>query len=310
MIYTLTINPSIDHVIKLDEIKMGTVNTISSENIFTGGKGINVSRILNRLNIENIALGFISGFTGNFIKNFLENSGIKTNFINLPEGFSRINTKIKTENCETEINGLGPKISEFEIEKLHNQIKVLSQNDILIIAGSLPPSLPDNFYEQIIQLTNAKNLKFIIDSRKNLLTKVLKFNPFLIKPNKEELREIFNEEINTENEIINFGNKLRESGARNVLVSLGKEGSILITESGEIYKSNVPKGILKNSVGAGDSMLAGFVAGYLKTQSFEKSLQLATACGSATAFSEDLAEISLINELYNQIKIVKIGEVK
>ena len=245
MIYTLTLNPSIDYVIKLDQIQMGKVNTVSSENIYTGGKGINVSRILNRLDIENIALGFISGFTGNFIENFLENSGIKTNFISLPDGYSRINTKIKTKDYETEINGLGPNISESEIKKLHTQIENLCPNDILIIAGSIPPSLPDNFYEKIIDLVSFKNIKLIIDSRKNLLTKVLKFNPFLIKPNREELCEIFNTEIKTENEIINFGNRLKDQGATNVLISLGKDGSILITESGEIYKSDVPNGILK-----------------------------------------------------------------
>lgn len=309
MIYTVTLNPSIDHVIEMDELQEGVVNKVIIENFYAGGKGINVSKILNEHDIKSIALGFISGFTGEFIKNNLDECGITNNFINISNGYSRINMKIKTNKTnknETEINGLGPSISYSNIRNLFNQLNQLTSNDILVLAGSIPPSLPDNFYGKIMEQLSSKNVKIVVDARNNLLTNVLKYNPFLIKPNHHEISEIFGLEIKTTDELIFYGKKLKEMGAKNVLISIGGEGSILITEFNEIYKSNVPKGTVKNSVGSGDSMVAGFIAGYLKTNNYQEALKVGSASGSATAFSSDLAKISLINELSKQIQITKL----
>ena len=306
MIYTVTLNSSIDHVIEMNELQEGIVNKVNIENFYTGGKGINVSKILKEHGVENIALGFISGFTGKFIKNNLEQCGIKNDFINVLNGYSRINMKIKTNENETEINGLGPSISSSNIKDLFNQLEKLSSNDILVLAGSIPPSLSDNFYEEIMKQLSTKNVKIIVDARNNLLLNVLKYRPFLIKPNHHEISEIFNKEIKTIDELIFHGNKLKEMGAQNVLISMGGDGAILITESNEIYRSNIPKGTLKNSVGSGDSMVGGFITGYLKTNDYKEALKLGAASGSATAYSDDLAKISFINELSNQIQITKL----
>lgn len=306
MIYTVTLNPSIDHVIEMNELQEGIVNKVNIENFYAGGKGINVSKILKEHGVENIALGFISGFTGEFIKNNLEQCGIKNNFINVLNGYSRINMKIKTNENETEINGLGPSISSSNIKDLFNQLEKLSSNDILVLAGSIPPSLSDNFYEEIMKQLSTKNVKIIVDARNNLLLNVLKYRPFLIKPNHHEISEIFKKEIKTIDELIFHGNKLKEMGAQNVLISMGGDGAILITESNEIYRSNIPKGTLKNSVGSGDSMVGGFITGYLKTNDYKEALKLGAASGSATAYSDDLAKISFINELSSQIQITKL----
>lgn len=306
MIYTVTLNPSIDHVIEMNELQEGIVNKVNIENFYAGGKGINVSKILKEHGVENIALGFISGFTGEFIKNNLEQCGIKNDFINVLNGYSRINMKIKTNENETEINGLGPSISSSNIKDLFNQFEKLSSNDILVLAGSIPPSLSDNFYEEIMKQLSTKNVKIIVDARNNLLLNVLKYRPFLIKPNHHEISEIFNKEIKTIDELIFHGNKLKEMGAQNVLISMGGDGAILITESNEIYRSNIPKGTLKNSVGSGDSMVGGFITGYLKTNDYKEALKLGAASGSATAYSDDLAKISFINELSSQIQITKL----
>lgn len=306
MIYTVTLNPSIDHVVSMNDLQEGLVNKVNIENFYAGGKGINVSKILKEHEVENIALGFISGFTGEFIKNNLEQCGIKNDFINVLNGYSRINMKIKTNENETEINGLGPSISESNIEELFSKLEKLSPSDILVLAGSIPPTLSDNFYEEIMKRLSNKNIKIIVDARNNLLLNILKYHPFLIKPNHHEISEIFNLEIKTTDELIFYGNKLKEMGAQNVLISLGGDGAILLTESNEIYRSNIPKGTLKNSVGSGDSMVGGFIAGYLKTNDYKEALKLGAASGSATAYSDDLAKISFINELSNQIQITKL----
>ena len=306
MIYTVTLNPSIDYVVSMNDLQEGLVNKVNIENFYAGGKGINVSKILKEHGVENIALGFISGFTGEFIKNNLEQCGIKNDFINVLNGYSRINMKIKTNENETEINGLGPSISSSNIKDLFNQLEKLSSNDILVLAGSIPPSLSDNFYEEIMKQLSTKNVKIIVDARNNLLLNVLKYRPFLIKPNHHEISEIFKKEIKTIDELIFHGNKLKEMGAQNVLISMGGDGAILITESNEIYRSNIPKGTLKNSVGSGDSMVGGFITGYLKTNDYKEALKLGAASGSATAYSDDLAKISFINELSSQIQITKL----
>lgn len=306
MIYTVTLNPSIDYVISLDSLKEGVVNRTSSENFYGGGKGINVSRMLKEHEVDSIALGFTSGFTGEFIKEYLNKKSISTDFININDGYSRINIKIKTNSSETEINGSGPKISQNEINLLFEKLEKLNSNDILVLAGSIHPSLPKNFYEQIMQLIKNKNIKVIVDATGNLLMNVLKYNPFLIKPNQHEICEIFNVQITSNEDLIKYGFKLRELGAENVLISLGKDGAILITEQNEVYTSNVPKGTVKNSVGSGDSMVGGFIVGYLKNSNYEDALKLGAASGSATAFSSDIAEKKLINELISQIQVTKL----
>lgn len=306
MIFTVTLNPSIDYVVTMDQLKEGSVNRVSTENLYAGGKGINVSQILNQHEVENVALGFISGFTGLFVQESLKNKGIKTDFIELKEGFSRINMKIKTKVDETEINGVGPMISQEDIGALYAQFNQLTSDDVLVLAGSIPGSLPDDFYEQIMKHLESKKVKIVVDATKNLLLNVLKYRPFLIKPNHHEIAEMFNVEITSIDELLVYGRKLKEMGAQNVLISMGGDGAILITENGEVFQSNVPKGTVKNSVGAGDSMVAGFIAGYLKSNCYEQALRLGAASGSATAFSSDVATREYIDQLVNEIKINRL----
>lgn len=302
MIYTVTLNPSIDYVIKLDELKTGKVNRTNVEYVYPGGKGINVSLILKELGYNNRALGFVSGFTGAYIKDTLRCKGLEEDFINLENGFTRINVKVKSSE-ETEINGQGPSIDDIALNKLYEKIDMLEENDILVLAGSIPKSVDSSLYENVMKRLENKNIKIIVDATKDLLMNVLKHKPFLIKPNNHELEELFNAKIKSIDEIIIYANKLKEMGARNVLVSRGKDGALLINENGEVFVSNVAKGELKNSVGAGDSMVAGFIAGYLKTNSYEEALKLGAASGGATAFSNDLASKDYIYKLINEIKV-------
>ena len=302
MIYTVTLNPSIDYVIKLEHLNTGHVNRVNSENVYPGGKGINVSRILKTLGNDNVATGFVSNFTGDFIKNSLYEQNIKSDFIQLDNGFTRINVKIKSDE-ETEINGQGPHISEEKLNELFNKLDELREDDILILAGSIPSTLNENLYEVIMDKVKESKAKVVVDATKKLLLNVLKYNPFLIKPNNHELEEIFNVRIHNEEDIITYANKLKDMGAKNVLVSRGKDGALLVTEDNKVYVSNVPKGNVINSVGAGDSMVAGFVCGYLNTNSYEEALKLGAASGSATAFSSDLAKRELIYKLIDHISI-------
>ncbi|WP_455540136.1 1-phosphofructokinase [Terrisporobacter sp.] len=307
MIYTVTLNPSIDYVINLEHLKTGCINRVKSENVYPGGKGINVSRILKNLGYDNVATGFVSNFTGDFIKNSLSEMNIKSDFIQLDNGFTRINVKIKSDE-ETEINGGGPDISDEKIEELFDKLTKLREDDILILAGSIPSTLKEDLYEKIMVHVKEQKVKVIVDATKNLLLNVLKYNPFLIKPNNHELEEIFNVKLNNQSDIITYAKKLQEMGARNVLVSMGKDGALLLTEDKEVYSSNVPKGNVINSVGAGDSMVAGFVSGYLSSNSYKEALRLGTASGSATAFSSDLATREFIDKLIKEINVE--GEIK
>jgi len=306
MIYTVTLNPAIDYVVTMDQLNKGTLNRTLSEQFYAGGKGINVSQILNEHELNNMALGFISGFTGVFIENSLAEKGIKTDFVHLTKGYSRINLKAKTASEETEINGLGPMVTPAAIEAFFLKLAQLQENDVLILAGSLAPGLPDNFYEQIMKKLQQKSIKIVVDSTKNTLLNTLKYEPFLIKPNHHEIAEMFEVEINTIAELLTYGHKLKEMGAQNVLISMGGAGAFLISENGEIYQSNVPKGVVKNSVGAGDSMVAGFIAGYLKTKQYEEALRLGAASGSATAFSSDVAKMADIKKIVNVIQVKKV----
>lgn len=302
MIYTVTLNPSIDYVIKLDNLKNGEVNRTKEEYVYPGGKGINVSLILKELGYKSRALGFVSGFTGLYIKDTLKNKGLEEDFINLENGFTRINVKVKS-NEETEINGQGPNIDDESLNKLYEKLDSLKENDILVLAGSIPKTLDSSLYENIMKRLANKNVKIVVDATKDLLMNVLKHKPFLIKPNNHELEELFNVELKNIDDIITYAKKLKEMGAKNVLVSMGKDGALLINEDEKVLISNVAKGEVKNSVGAGDSMVAGFIAGYLNSNNYEEALKLGAASGGATAFSNDLATKEDIYKLIDEIKI-------
>ena len=301
MIYTITFNPSLDYVIQVDHFKPGIINKTKFEEILPGGKGINVSIVLSNLGHESTALGFMAGFTGEEIEHKLESYGAKTDFIHVKKGLSRINVKMKSDE-ETEINGMGPDIQPEDIQELFNQLDTLTEKDVLVISGSIPSTLPDTMYEQIMERVQEKKIKVVVDATNNLLLKVLKYKPFLIKPNNHELGEIFNVELNTRDEVIPYAKKLQEMGARNVLISLAGDGSLLVDEKGNTHRLGVCKGTVKNSVGAGDSMVAGFVAGYLNNGDYDEALALGTACGGATAFSYSLAKREFIDECLAQLK--------
>ncbi|MFQ8630337.1 MAG: 1-phosphofructokinase [Intestinibacter bartlettii] len=305
MIYTVTLNPSIDYVIKVDKLTTGNINRVNEEHVYPGGKGINVTRILKSLDNDNIALGFVSGFTGDYIINSLQELNLKSDFIKVKEGFTRINVKVKSEE-ETEINGQGPKISEEELNQFYKVIDKLVDGDILILSGSIPSCLDERLYESIMKKVEDRDIKVIVDATKNLLLNVLKYKPFLIKPNNYELAEMFNVELNSTEDVVFYARKLKEMGAQNVLISMGKDGALLVTENDEVFASSVAKGEVINSVGAGDSMVAGFIAGYLKSNSYEEALRLGAASGGATAFSSDLATREFIDKLVDEIKIEKI----
>ena len=305
MIYTVTLNPSIDYVIKVDKLTTGNINRVNEEHVYPGGKGINVTRILKSLDNDNIALGFVSGFTGDYIINSLQELNLKSDFIKVKEGFTRINVKVKSEE-ETEINGQGPKISEEELNQFYKVIDKLVDGDILILSGSIPSCLDERLYESIMKKVEDRDIKVIVDATKNLLLNVLKYKPFLIKPNNHELAEMFNVELNSTEDVVFYAIKLKEMGAQNVLISMGKDGALLVTENDEVFASSVAKGEVVNSVGAGDSMVAGFIAGYLKSNSYKEALRLGAASGGATAFSSDLATREFIDKLVDEIKIEKI----
>ncbi|SCY46979.1 1-phosphofructokinase [Butyrivibrio sp. INlla14] len=301
MIYTITFNPAIDYVVRMgSELLPGMTNRSDSEECYFGGKGINVSTILKNLGLDNTALGFVAGFTGKAIAADVERKGIKANFIELPEGISRINVKIKGA-AETEINAQGPKIPQSAQDELFGQLDALKDGDILILAGSIPSSLPSDVYEKILAKLSDKKIDVVVDATKDLLKNVLKYHPFLIKPNNHELGEMFDTVLKTDDEIEAHAKKLQEMGARNVLISMAGDGAMLITETGEKHRVGVPKGQVRNSVGAGDSMVAGFVAGFLENHDYSQALKMGTAAGSATAFSDDLATGEAIRELYSKL---------
>ena len=298
MIYTVTFNPAIDYLMWPQNPVLGQTNRSKKEKLFIGGKGINVSRVLNTLNIPTTAMGFLGGFTGKEIESFLKEKGIITDFVWLENRNSRINVKLKG-STETEINGTGPEIYEEEISLLISKLSALKEGDTLVLAGSIPNTLPKDIYQRILAPLKDKNIRLVVDAEGELLTSCLKFNPFLIKPNKDELSSLFGKELKTDEEIIICAKELQKQGAENVLVSLGKDGAILITEE-NVYKAEAKPGKVINSVGAGDSMVAGFIAGYMKTKDYLYALELGIASGSATAFCEDLAEKEEIMSLFGQ----------
>ncbi|MBD5488517.1 MAG: 1-phosphofructokinase [Lachnospiraceae bacterium] len=301
MIYTVTFNPSLDYIVSVDDFKLGLTNRTSSELLLPGGKGINVSTVLMNLGIESTALGFIAGFTGEEVIRRLEEMGVQNGFIRIEEGFTRINLKLKTIDG-TEINGQGPVISEDKVELLMDKLNALGDGDTLFLSGSIPASMPNDAYQRIMERLDGRGVQIVVDATKDLLVKVLPYHPFLIKPNNHELGEIFGVELKTRESVLPYGKKLQEMGAQNVLVSMAGEGAVLIAANGTVYDAPAPKGTLINGVGAGDSMVAGFMAGYMQKQDYKYAFHMGVAAGSASAFSENLATKQEIEAVYKQVK--------
>lgn len=299
MIYTVTLNPAIDYVVHTDEILVGSINRSKSEEIYFGGKGINVSIVLSELGMKSKALGFTAGFTGKAIEEGVRKKGIETDFVYLENGYSRINVKIKSGE-ETELNGSGPVIPEEAVQLLFEKLNLLKDGDALILSGSIPKSLPSDIYEKILDYIADKKIRTVVDASKELLLNTLKYKPFLVKPNHHELGEIFDTVISTDDDIIRYAGKLKEMGAQNVLVSMAGDGALLLDKNSDVHRCGVCKGVVKNSVGAGDSMVAGFIAG-LETGDYEYALKLGTAAGGATAFSDGLAQKDDISRLLKQL---------
>jgi len=300
MIFTVTFNPSLDYIVGLSNFHEGEVNRSEWEHIFPGGKGINVSMVLKNLAIGNVALGFVGGFTGKEIQRRIKAFGCTTDFVKLKSGISRINVKIKA-NKESEINGQGPNITKKEIAKLFEKLELLKKGDILVLAGSIPKALTEDTYENIMKILENRGIKIVVDATGELLFKVIKYQPFLIKPNKHELGEIFGVTLKNREEIIKSAKRLREMGAQNVLVSMAGEGAILIGNDNSVYEMKAPKGVVKNSVGAGDSMVAGFLAGYLENEDLWEAFRMGVATGSASAFSETLATKDEVLKILNDL---------
>lgn len=289
MIYTVTFNPSLDYIVRMDSFATGEINRVNYEQVLAGGKGINVSIVLKNLGQNNTALGFLAGFTGEEIKRQLHEFGVTNDFVQLNQGFSRINVKAKAEN-ETEINGQGPDIDEAKREELFTKLDQLQADDTLVLAGSIPKTLPDDIYQQIMARLNGKGIRIIVDAEKKLLLNVLQYHPFLIKPNNHELGDMFGVTLTTDAEIIEYAKKLQAKGAQNILISMAGDGAILLTTDGTTYKCPAPKGKLVNSVGAGDSMVAGFITGFNESAGdFKTAFHMGVATGSASAFSDNLA---------------------
>ncbi len=299
MIYTVTFNPAVDYIIHTNELELGAVNRSENEEIYFGGKGINVSMVLSELGIKSKAFGFVAGFTGKAIEEGVSAAGIEADFVHLDSGFSRINVKIKSEK-ETELNGQGPEIPKEKIDELFKKLDEIKNGDTIILAGSIPSSLPSDIYEKILDYLKDKNIRAVVDATKKLLINVLKYKPFLIKPNNFELGEMFGVEIKTVDDVIKYAEKLKELGAVNVLVSLAGDGAVLLDENGKTHICGVCKGTVKNSTGSGDSMVAGFLAGSERGD-YEYALRLGTAAGGATAFSDGLAKKDEIFSLLSQL---------
>ena len=299
MIYTVTFNPAIDYIVHTGTMQVGQVNRSQGEELYFGGKGINVSFVLHELGLPSKALGFVAGFTGAAIEAGIQEQGIATDFVHLNSGFSRINVKIKSGE-ETELNGQGPNISEAAVAELFEKLNQLQDGDVLILAGSIPNTMPADSYEKILSHLSDKKIKVVVDATKDLLLKVLPYHPFLIKPNNHELGELFGVTLHSIEEIATYAKKLQEMGAQNVLISMAGDGALLIDETGKQHVCGVCKGTVKNSVGAGDSMVAGFVAGSMHGD-YEAALKLGTAAGGATAFSEGLAQRAEIERLLQQL---------
>lgn len=300
MIYTVTFNPSLDYIVSVDDFTLGRVNRTTKELVYPGGKGVNVSLVLKNLGMENTALGFTAGFTGTEIERGLKEWGCLTDFIRIPEGMSRINMKLRSKE-ESEINGQGPEISKEALEELYQKLDAMEPGDALVLAGSIPNSMPDSSYEQILARVQGKQIRSVVDATGDLLVNVLKYHPFLIKPNNHELEEIFHVPMDSNETIVTYAKKMQEMGAENVLISMAGDGAILVAADGSVWESPAPKGKVVNSVGAGDSMVAGFLTGYLKSGSYEEAFHMGICTGSASAFSERLATQAEVDEILKQM---------
>lgn len=301
MIYTVTLNPSLDYMVSVEKFELGMTNRTTAEYILPGGKGINVSTILKNLGIENTALGFLAGFTGEEIERRLNEMGVRTGFIKLEDGISRINFKLQSFEG-TEINGQGPYIGPEPVEQLMQRLDQLKSGDVLFLSGSIPASMPDTIYRDIMARLSGKSVSIVVDATRKLLMNVLEFHPLLIKPNHHELGEMFGVELKPDAGVVPYARKLQEMGARNVLISMAGHGAILVAEDGTVYRAKAPKGELKNGVGAGDSMVAGFVAGWMEKQEHRHAFHMGVAAGSASAFSENLATAEEIKKVFEQVE--------
>ena len=301
MIYTVTLNPSLDYIAECKDFTLGATNRTSSEIIYPGGKGINVSIVLSNLGDRTTALGFLAGFTGEHIDSLIKDMGISSRMIRLNEGMSRINLKLKSKE-ETELNGMGPKISIIDIARLYQKLESITEDDILVLAGSIPPSVSEGLYSDIMERLKEKKIKIVVDATKDLLMNVLDKKPFLIKPNIHELGELFNVKLDSADEALPYSLKLKEMGAVNVIISMGEDGAMMVDEYGKSYTMNSPEGKLVNSVGAGDSLVAGFLHKYLETGNYEEAFRYGVCTGSASAFSSALATKEEVEKLYREIK--------
>ena len=301
MIYTVTLNPSLDYIAECKDFTLGATNRTSSEIIYPGGKGINVSIVLSNLGDRTTALGFLAGFTGEHIDSLIKDMGISSRMIRLDEGMSRINLKLQSKE-ETELNGMGPKISIIDIARLYQKLESITEDDILVLAGSIPPSVGEGLYSDIMERLKEKKIKIVVDATKDLLMNVLDKKPFLIKPNIHELGDLFNVKLDSADEALPYALKLKEMGAVNVIISMGKDGAMMVDEYGKSYTMNSPEGKLVNSVGAGDSLVAGFLHKYLETGNYEEAFRYGVCTGSASAFSSALATKKEVEKLYKEIK--------
>ena len=306
MICTVTFNPSLDYIVSVDDFQLGMTNRTSSELILPGGKGINVSIVLKNLGLDSTALGYVAGFTGEELIRRLTEFGVNADFIKINHGMTRINLKLKSIDG-TEINGCGPDIDAEALEQLMEKIDRLQEGDVLVLAGSIPYSMPDDIYQKIMERLDGRDVRIVVDATKDLLLNVLGHHPFLIKPNNHELGDIFGVKLSEREEVVPYAKKLQEKGAVNVLVSMAGKGAVLLAEDGSVYAAEAPKGTLKNGVGAGDSMVAGFLAGYGESGDYEHAFRMGLAAGSASAFSEQLATKDEIKKVYETCKITKIG---
>ena len=300
MVYTVTFNPSLDYIVDVEDFRLGMTNRTCSEQMMAGGKGINVSIVLQNLGIENTALGFIAGFTGEEIRRQVAEMGIRAQFISIPEGISRINLKLRSIDG-TEINGMGPSIGRAQLGALYEKLDTLTDNDTLVLAGSIPASMPSSIYCDIMERLYAKGVTFVVDATKQLLLNVLRYRPFLIKPNNHELGELFGVTLSTREAVIPYARKLQEQGARNVLISMAGKGAVLVAEDGSVHLTPAPKGTLVNAVGAGDSMVAGFLAGWQERHDYGHAFRMGVAAGSASAFSRYLATREEVEMVFAQL---------
>lgn len=300
MVYTVTFNPSLDYIVDVEDFRLGMTNRTCSEQMMAGGKGINVSIVLQNLGIENTALGFIAGFTGEEIRRQVAEMGIRAQFISIPEGISRINLKLRSIDG-TEINGMGPSIGRAQLDVLYEKLDTLTDKDTLVLAGSIPASMPSSIYCDIMERLYAKGVTFVVDATKQLLLNVLRYRPFLIKPNNHELGELFGVTLSTREAVIPYARKLQEQGARNVLISMAGQGAVLVAEDGSVHLTPAPKGTLVNAVGAGDSMVAGFLAGWQERHDYGHAFRMGVAAGSASAFSRYLATREEVERVFAQL---------